>query len=317
MKTVILAPKKEFSEDQQQRLRSFGTVVYSKNRKEYSHEELVGLCNNAQILAPDPDNLGGFEKAKGNLNLLIGRLPSLKGIALSTTSYGWVDLEFCKKRRLPVVNIPHYSRESVAEHSFALLLCLAKRIIETDRLTRKGQYQLQMGFELKGKTLGIIGLGSIGSRVAELGLAIGMKVIAYNRTPIIQKSVEMKSLQEVLKQSDALSIHLTDCEETRGIIGKKEISLMKNGAILVNTADRRMVDEKEMAKALKTRKIFGYAAEVEDLENTPLAKIDNAILIRGFGWYTKEALNNLVEIWIENIESMVKGKPQNVVSWSS
>ncbi|MBI3980579.1 hypothetical protein HY345_01115 [Candidatus Microgenomates bacterium] len=314
MKIVILEPEVKFNSAQKDKLKKLGQVIFA-NPNDYSTDELVKLCQDADILGPGPDGFGGFEKAKENLNKLLVHLPKLKGLALPSTSYGWVDIEYCRQRHLPVSNIPHYSRESVAEHSFALLLCLAKRIIETDRLTQKGQYQLQMGFELKDKTLGIIGLGSIGSRVAELGLAVGMKVIAYNRSRKKQKGVDMKSFKEVLKQSDALSIHLTDCEATRGIIGKKEISLMKKGVILVNTADRSMVDEKGMAKALKARKISGYAAEVEDLENTPLVKINRAILIRGFGWYTKEALNNLVETWIDNIEKMIKGKPQNLVSW--
>lgn len=125
-------------------------------------------------------------------------LPNLKGVCLSTTSFGWIDLDYCKKRHLPVSNIPGYSRESVAEHALALLLCLAKRIIVSDRRTQKGQYKMEKGFELKGKTLGIIGLGSIGSRIAELGLAIGMRVIAYNRSPKSMPGVEMKTLAEVL-----------------------------------------------------------------------------------------------------------------------
>lgn len=313
MKIVILAPKKEFTKKQQERLAKLGQIAYSKNRDEYSHKALLTLCQNAQILAPDPDNLGGFEKAKENLNKLVKEIPTLKGLALSTTSYGWVDLDLCKKRGLPVANIPHYSRESVAEHTLALLFCLAKRIIETDRQTHKGQYLLQMGFELKGKTLGIIGLGSIGSRVAELGLAIGMKGIAYNRSFKKQLGVEMKSLPEVLRQSDALSIHLKDGEETENFLCKKEINMMKKGVIIVNTADRGIINEKELATALKSRQVFGYAYEGEDLENTPLAKIDTAIGLKGFGWYTKEALNNLVEIWIKNIEGMVKDRPENLV----
>ncbi|MDP4030976.1 MAG: NAD(P)-dependent oxidoreductase, partial [Candidatus Beckwithbacteria bacterium] len=224
-----------------------------------------------------------------------------------------VDSEYFKKRRIPVSNIPGYSRESVAEHTLALLLNLAKRIIVTDRKTRTGQYQLEMGFELKDKTLGIIGLGSIGSRVAELAQGIGMKVIAYNRSPKTQKGVIMKSLNQVLKQADALSLHVIDSQETRKMIGSKQIKLMKEGVIIVNTADRGLIDEAALAKALKSGKVYGYAYEAEDLEHTPLAKLENAIGIKGFGWYTKEALQRLTQIWVDNIAAIAKGKPQNVV----
>src|SRR3990170_5444217 len=148
MKIAAFCPKSEFSEVNQKRLASLG----------------------ADIIAIDPDNFGGFEKAKDVVTKLVETLPKLKGVALSTTSYGWIDMDYFKKRNIPVSNVPGYSRELVAEHAIALLLCLAKRIIVTDRKIQKGQYKLEMGFELKGKTLGIIGLGNIGSRVAEMAL---------------------------------------------------------------------------------------------------------------------------------------------------
>lgn len=240
-------------------------------------------------------------------------LPNLKGVCLSTTSFGWIDLDYCKKRKIPVSNVPGYSRESVAEHALALLLCLAKRIIVSDRKTQKGEYKLEMGFELKGKTLGVIGLGNIGGRLAELGQGIGMKVIAYNRTAKKMKGFEMKSLDQVLKESDAISLHTTHEEANNKMIGEKEIAKMKKGVIVVNTVDRELVDEVAMAKALKSGKVYAYAYEGEDLAHTPLAKIENAIGIKGFAWYTKEALDNLYKIWIENLSALEKGKPQNLV----
>jgi len=231
-------PKSEFTNQQQNGLAKLGEIVYSDSRLEYTNEELVKLCVGSEILAPDPDNLGGFEKARENLTRLMTTLPKLKGLALSTTSYGWIDFDYCKKHNISVSNIPGYSREAVAEHTFALLLCLAKRIIISDRQTRGGKYKLEMGLELKDKTLGIIGIGNIGSRVAELAHAVGMKVIAYNHSPKKYRNVEMKSLNEVLINSDAITIHTTHTKENEGFIGKNEISKLKNGVIIVNTADR-------------------------------------------------------------------------------
>lgn len=218
-----------------------------------------------------------------------------------------------RERGLPVSNVPGYSGESVAEHAIALLLSLAKRIIISDRKTQQGKFKLEMGFELKGKTLGVIGLGNIGSRVAELGLGIGMKVIAYNRTPKKMKGVIMESLNEVLTESDAISLNTTHEESNNNMISEKELAKMKKGVIIVNTVDRELVDEDAMAKALKSEKVYGYAYEGEDLVNTPLAKLENAIGLQAFAWYTKEALENLYKIWISNLVTAAKGKPQNRV----
>lgn len=313
MKIVIFNPKSSFTSEQQKQLSSFGEVVYAKTREELLVPELLEMAKGAEIVGVDPDPLGGFEKAKEKLTKIMESLPNLKGVCLSTTSFGWVDLDYCKKRKIPVSNIPGYSRESVAEHALALLLCLAKRIIVSDRKTQKGEYKLEMGFELKGKTLGVIGLGNIGSRLAELGQGIGMKVIAYNRTAKKMKMVEMKSLDRVLKESDAISLHTTHEETNNKMIGEKEIVKMKKGVIVVNTVDRELVDEVAMTKALKSGKVYAYAYEGEDLAHTPLAKLENAVGIKGFAWYTKEALDNLYKIWIENLSALKKGKPQNLV----
>mgnify|MGYP001564190612 CR=1 FL=1 len=314
MKIVIFNPKSSFSSEQQKQISSLGQTVFTETRQELPIEKLLGMAKEAEIIGVDPDPLGGFEKAKDKLTKIMKSLPNLKGVCLSTTSFGWVDLDYCKKRKISVSNIPGYSRESVAEHALALLLCLAKRIIISDRKTQKEEYKVEMGFELKGKTLGIIGLGNIGSRTAELAQGIGMKVIAYNRTPKKMKGVTMKSLNELLKESDAISLHTTHEEANNKMIGKEELAKMKKGVIIVNTVDRELVDEKEMAKALKSGKVYAYAYEGEDLVHTPLAKIENAIGIKGFAWYTKEALDNLYEIWVENLCALIKGKPQNRVA---
>lgn len=313
MKIVIFNPRSGFSPEQQEQISSLDQAIFTKTRQELPMEKLLEMAKGAEIVGVDPDPLGGFEKAKEKLTKIMESLPNLKGVCLSTTSFGWIDLDYCKKRKISVSNIPGYSRESVAEHTLALLLCLAKRIIISDRKTQKGEYKLEMGFELKGKTLGIIGLGNIGSRVAEHAQGIGMKVIAYNRTPKKMKGVTMKSLNELLKESDAISLHTTHEEANNKMIGKEQIAKMKNGVIIVNTVDRELVDEKEMARALKSKKVYAYAYEGEDLVHTPLAKIENAIGIKGFAWYTKEALDNLYEIWVENLSALAKGKPQNRV----
>jgi lactate dehydrogenase-like 2-hydroxyacid dehydrogenase len=311
-----MVPESDFSVQQTQQISKLGEVVYAKSRDEYPLEKLKKLARGTVLLGADPDILGGFEKAStGRLTSLMESLPGLKYVALSGSSPEWVDLDYCRRRKIIVTNVPYYSTESVAEHTLGLLICLAKKIIVGDRRTQKGKYQYEMGFELKGKTLGIIGLGHIGSRVAELGHAIGMKVIAYNRTLKQFKNVEMKSLDEVLSQSDAISINLTYNSGTHHLISKPEIKKMKKGVIIVNITlvGREIVDEKEMARALKSGKVGSYAYEGEDLETGPLFKVENAIGLKGFAWYTKEALGRAMQIWTESIVSLAKGKPINVV----
>jgi len=290
-----------------------GEIIYSKNDKELSIENLLSIVSEAEIIVADPDNFGGFEKAKPVLMKVIESLPNLKGICLSTTSFGWIDLDYCKKRNLPVSNVPGYSREAVAEHALALLLCLAKKIIVLDRRYHKGEYKIEMGNELMGKTLGIIGLGNIGSRVAELALGIGMKVIACNRSPKQIAGVEMKSFDEVLAEADAISLNTTHEDKNKDLINKNQITKMKEGVIIVNTVDRDLVNEQDMAEALKSGKIGAYAWEGENLEDTPLAGLENSVGIRAFAYYTKEALDNLFQILVGNIIALANNNPQNRV----
>ena len=322
MKIAILAPKTEFTSEQRKKLSELGEIVYTDSRREYSMNKLIKLAKDSEILGADPDNLGGFEKAKPRLTKLMESLPKLRGVALASSSFGWIDLDYCRKRDIVVTNVPHYSTESVAEHTLGLLICLAKDIIVNDRKFWSGKeskFGLGPGFELKGKILGVIGLGNIGSRVAELGQAIGMKVVVYNRTPKRQKGVKMKSLDKVLSEADALSVNLACNKETHHFIAEKEIKKMKKGVIVVNligpvTPDREVVSKKAMAKALKEGKVAAYAYEAENLMDNPLSHIENAIGLKGFAWYTRDALDRAMEIWTNSVVSLVKGKPINVVS---
>jgi lactate dehydrogenase-like 2-hydroxyacid dehydrogenase len=314
MKIVVFNPKDDFPKELQAKLSALGTVTYTKNRETLPIAKILEMAKGADIIACDPDPLGGFEKGKDVLTKIMESLPNLKGVCLSTTSFGWVDLEYAKKRKLPVSNVPGYSKESVAEQSIAFLLGAMKRIFVSDRRTDKGKYVLQQGFELRGKTLGVYGLGSIGSATAELAKGLGMKVIAYNRTKKTMKGVEMVTLSELFKKSDAISLHTTHEESNKNIIGKAELAKMNKGVFIVNTVDRELIDEKALAVALKSGHVDTYVYEGEDLVNTPLGKIETAIGFKGFAWYTKEALENLYKIFVDNIVALSKNKPQNRVA---
>jgi glycerate dehydrogenase len=314
MKISIFMTKEMFSPKLQKKLSDLGDVKYSLTGEEMTMEELKNHAQGAELIIVDPDNFGGFEKACDRVTEVINSNSTIKNIALSTTSFGWIDTNLFRSKGIPVANIPGYSREAVAEHTLAMMLCLAKRIIVTDRLTQKGQYKLSQGMELKDKTLGIVGLGNIGSRVAELGLGIGMKVIAYNRSPRSQKGVEMVSLDNLLKRADVITFHVRDSAETRGMLNKQTLKRVKRGVMVVNTVGRETVNEADMAGALKSGKVGGYIFEAEDHEHGPLVGVKNAIMLKGFGWNTKESIERLMEILVGNVEAMVKGKPRNVVN---
>lgn len=314
MKIVLFNVKERLTPEQQKTLASLGEVFYTKTLDELPTAKLLDMAKGAEYIGVHPYPLGGFEKAKGVLTKIMESLPNLKGVCLTSTSFGWVDLEYVKRRKIPVSNVPGYSRESVAEHTIAMVLGLAKRIFVSDRRFQKGKYFLDQGFELRDKTLGIVGLGSIGSATAELAKGIGMKVIAHNRSSKKMKGVKMVSFDQLLKKSDAIALHTTHEDANVGMIGSKEIGKMKKGVIVVNMVERDLVDEKAMAKALKSGKVDSYGFEGEDLVHTPLAKLDNAIGIQAFGWFTKEALDNLYRIWTNNLVTMVKGKPQNRIA---
>jgi lactate dehydrogenase-like 2-hydroxyacid dehydrogenase len=313
MKIAVLTPKSEFSPAQQERLARLGDIVYTRSREEYPLNELIKFCEDSAIIAFDPDNIGGFDVAPERLMKLMNCIPNLKGLALVTTSFGYVDLKYCKRRGITVTNVPYYATESVAEDVLAFLIGCAKRIFLTDRRTQRGEYKLELGFELRGKTLGVIGLGHIGTRVAELGLAIGMQVIGWNRSPKIVPGVEMKPLDDLLAEADAISLALVDNEETVGFLSRERITKLKEGVIVVNTASRTLVDEEAMAEALKSGRVDSYVQECDDVTSPPLGNLENAFLFKVFGWYTKEALERNFDIWIDNIEGILKGAPVNPV----
>jgi glycerate dehydrogenase len=313
MKIAILDLQTNFTPEQQKQLSSLGDVVYTKTSEALPMGELSVLTKNADIIGCGPESFGGFEVVKEKLTKIMEAIPNLKAVCLSTTSFGWVDLGYAKKRNITITHVPGYSRESVAEQTIAYLLGASKRIFISDRRTNKDTYFLDQGFELKGKTLGIIGLGSIGSAVATLAMGIGMNVIAYNRTPKKMKGVTMVSLEQLLKESDAITLHPTHEAKNNNMINKDSLKAMKKGVFIINTADRELVNENDMTEALKSGQVDTYVYEGEDLTNTPLAACENAIGFKGFAWYTKESLENLYTIWIESIVAIAKGHPINIV----
>jgi lactate dehydrogenase-like 2-hydroxyacid dehydrogenase len=184
----------------------------------------------------------------------------LKYITINSTGYDLVDLSAAKEKEIKVSNIPGFATEAVAEHAIALMFAVNRRISQFDLEMKKKPFEVDpekdaplAGFNLAGKTLGVIGLGAIGARVAELGKGLGMKVIAYNRSDKSIRGAEIVTLEELLKRSDVISIHLPLTPDTQGIIGEKELNMMKPSAILINTARGKHVEKHSIKRFLKTK----------------------------------------------------------------
>ncbi len=314
MKIVFLNSETPFTKEQRKRVKKLGEVVFVEKAK-ILEDEVIEYIKQADILAPTPSSVGYLNKKM----LEAGK--HLKGIALITTGTFWVDMRAARKYKPPICNVPTYSTESVAEQLLGLLLSLTKNITLSDRKYREKNitdFTHYLGCELMGKTIGILGLGNIGSRVAEIARdGFKMKILGFNRSKKRIKGVKQVSLKELLRETDIIANCLPLTEETRDLLREKEFKLMKNGVFIVSTSPEPIINKKALLKYLKNGKIKGYGYDMdweEKYKKNPFLKFNNVVVTPHIGWYTKESLDRNIKIWIDNIEAIVKGKPQNVVN---
>ena len=311
---VVLQPKSEFSEQLQDTLSRLGDITYIDSLREYPLEELIRLAKKADILAFDTECVGGVEKAQSRLQTLLEAMPNLKGLTLNTSGYDYINKDYLRERNIMVTNTPYYCVEAIAQHSISLLTGCAKRIFLADRRTQKRKYRLELGREPSHLSVGVIGLGRIGERVVKLCQGLGMSVSAYNRTRKPMEHVRRRPIDDLLNKSDVILLHLAINEETTGFLSKERIGLIKKGAIVINMVDPKLVDEKAMAKALKSGRVDQYAYEKESTNGSPLKGIETALAFKPFGWYTKESLNRNKEIWVKNIAGLCREQPTNKIT---
>lgn len=256
---------------------------------------------------------------------VLAACPNLKYIGVLATGYNVIDLEAARKRNIIVTNIPAYSTDSVAQHVFALILHFTNHVSIHNDSVFKGEWVACPDFcywnksliELNGKTLGIFGYGNIGKKVVQIAQAFGMKVICCTRTqkPGMPESV---SFEELLKRSDFISLHAPLTEQTKNIINKDSLKLMKKSAYLINTARGGFVVEQDLADALNSDLIAGYAADVAGSEpmdkDCPLLAAKNCVITPHIAWAPLETRSRLQGIALENLKGFLNGKPVNVVS---
>ncbi len=243
---------------------------------------------------------------------VIEQTNNLKLIAVAFAGIDHVDLKACKERNIEVLNCPNYSNVAVSELVIGLTLNLLRKINEADSATRNSQTNsLLIGEELNNKTIGIIGLGKIGNKTANLFNAFGCKVLAYQRKPINNPNVTQVTLDELLSQSDIISLHIPYNEETYHFIDEDKINMMKKDAILINCARGPVVDNIALAKALNEERIKGAGIDVFDYEpplnvDYPLLNAKNTILTPHLAYFTKEAMIKRANIEFNNVIEYLK-----------
>jgi glycerate dehydrogenase len=258
----------------------------------------------------------------------IAQLPDLKMVAVAATGTDNVDLEACRARGIAVANIRNYSLVSVPEHAFALMLALRRNLLAYRADVEAGRWEQSTRFclldhpirDLAGSRLGIVGYGALGKKVAQIGRAFGMEVAVTSRTAPGEAGVLALPLDELLRTSDIISLHLPLTGQTRHMIGARELALMKRTALLINTARGGLVDEAALADAL-TKGVIGGAGfdvlghEPPDPANPLLRlRLPNFILTPHVAWASGGAMQTLANMLVDNIEAWAEGRPQNLVA---
>ena len=259
----------------------------------------------------------------------ISQLPDLKYIGVLATGYNVVDVDYAKQRGIVVANVPGYGTASVVQMTFALLLELCQHVKSHSDSVRKGDWAASPDFcywnhpliELAGKTIGIIGFGDIGQKVADIATAFGMNVLGFSRTKTDQthrKNFRWANLDELLQESDVVSVHCPLFPETQGMINKDSLLKMKRSAFFLNTSRGPLMVDQDLADALNEGIIAGAGIDVLSVEppskDNPLFTAKNCLITPHIAWATKEARARLMGIAENNLSSFLNNKPINIVN---
>ena len=259
---------------------------------------------------------------------ILAQLPKLKYIGELATGYNNIDIKAASKRGITVCNIPAYSTDSVAQMTFAHILNITNQVAHYADESRSGHWSKNPDFcywntplpELSAKTLGIVGLGNIGMKVAKIALDFGMDVFAYTskNSADLPAGIQKTTIEGLLGASDILTLHCPLTDDTRELINKETLALMRPGSIIINTGRGQLVNEQDVADALESGQLLGYGADVLTEEppraDNPLLKQPHAYITPHIAWATKEARQRLLNICVENIKAFQAGEPINVVA---
>ena len=270
----------------------------------------IAICNKVQLRAE-----------------ALTQLPSLRLIAVAATGVDNVDLAFCRSHHIAVCNTRGYAVNSLPEHALMLMLGLRRNLIAYRADIKAGRWREARQFclldhplgDLRGTTLGIVGFGTLGRSMAQLGRAIGMEVIVAERKNAAVVHADRVSFTDVLRLSDVISLHCPLTEETKNLLGANELQQMKPSAILINTARGGLIDDYALLDALRTGRLAGAGIDVlrnePPREGNPLLEVDlpNLIVTPHNAWASRQAMQTLADQLVDNLEAFVKGEPQNLV----
>lgn len=294
-------------------LREAGHELVYHTTKETNQEKLLERVVDADIIMLANQPLSAE---------IINNCRNLKMLSVAFTGVDHIDLEACRSKNVLVCNAAGYSTNAVAELTFGLAISVIRNIVPCDGRCRSAATKDGLvGFELFGKTFGVVGTGAIGCRVAKIAQAFGCKVLAYSRTPKAELSelgIKYVTLEELLAQSDFVSLHVPLTEATKGLINADAISKMKETAVLLNTARGGVVDSRALADALNEGRLAGAGIDVFEIEppiaeKHPLCHAKNTVLTPHVAFASKEALEARADIVFANLWKYFEGEPQNVV----
>ena len=282
-------------------------------------EDVIDRCFNAEIILTN--------KVVINKQILVS-LPRLKYIGVLATGYNVVDVDTASDLDIIVTNIPAYSTDSVVQMTFAHILTMTNRVEHYTQQNRNGRWSNNPDFvywdtpliELAGKTMGIVGLGNIGMKVAQLARCFGMEVYAFTSkaSSLLPEGIQKTTFEGLLSVSDILSLHCPLNRSTREIINASSLAKMKEGALLINTGRGPLVNEADVAEALRSGHLGGYGADVmcqePPAEDNPLFSAPNAYITPHIAWATFEARKRLIAIAVGNVKAFIDGNPVNVVN---
>ena len=282
-------------------------------------EDVIDRCFNAEIILTN--------KVVINKQILVS-LPRLKYIGVLATGYNVVDVDTASDLDIIVTNIPAYSTDSVVQMTFAHILTMTNRVEHYTQQNRNGRWSNNPDFvywdtpliELAGKTMGIVGLGNIGMKVAQLARCFGMEVYAFTSkaSSLLPEGIQKTTFEGLLSVSDILSLHCPLNRSTREMINASSLAKMKEGALLINTGRGPLVNEADVAEALRSGHLGGYGADVRcqepPAEDNPLFSAPNAYITPHIAWATFEARKRLIAIAVGNVKAFIDGNPVNVVN---
>lgn len=297
-------------------------TVYDRTPRE-DVEEILRRIGDAEIICTNKTLIG---------REVIERAPKLRYIGVLATGYNVVDVDAAAERGIPVTNIPSYGTAAVAQHVMALLLEICNRTGHHSQAVHERRWQRSEDFcfwdyplmELAGKTMGIIGYGHIGKAAARLAGAFGMKVIACRRPGhsvlenVQDDGVSMVTIEELFERADVISVHCPLFPETEGLICRENISKMKDGVIIINTARGPIVQEKDLAEALNSGKVYAAGVDVVSTEpirdDNPLLTARNCFITPHIAWASRESRQRLMDTAVDNLRAFLAGEPVNVVN---